>query len=222
MRILLVEDHQLLRQGIVECLKREFPDSNVGEAGSMGEAKLRLRNSWDVVLLDLALPDGSGFMLLKNIKRTLPGAKVIVLTASAEDDWGLPALSAGADGFVMKTASFSDVSEAIRSVCAGHRYFSAPLIERVLGGMSKGGKITSKFSGRELDILRLTADGLSTSAIGEEINISVKTVETYRARICQKLDIRGFASFVRFAILSQMPRYVGIEQSESSAKPNEC
>jgi DNA-binding NarL/FixJ family response regulator len=124
-------------------------------------------------------------------------------------------LTAGADGFVMKTASFSDASEAIRNVCAGHRYFSPPLIERVLGGMSRGGKITSKFSGRELDILRLTADGLSTSAIGEEINISVKTVETYRARICQKLDIHGFASFVRFAILSQMPRYAEIEQSEA-------
>jgi DNA-binding NarL/FixJ family response regulator len=170
----------------------------------------------------LALPDGSGFKLLKNIKRTLPEAKVIVLTASAEDDWGLPALSAGADGFVMKTASFFDTSKAIRDVCAGRRYFSAPLIERVLGSVSRGGKITSRFSARELDVLRLTADGLSTSAIGEEINISVKTVETYRARICRKLDIHGFSAFVRFAILSQMPRHVGIEQTEWPAKPNEC
>ena len=198
MRILLVEDHRLLRQGIIECLNHEFVNSLFGEADSHREAIVRLRNSWDVVLLDLALPDGSGFNLLARIKRSSPESKVIVLTASTEDDCGLP------DGFVMKTASFSDLAKAIRVVTEGRRYFSQTLIERLLNATSHGGKITSKLSVRELDTLRLTAEGLSTGEIGKTLNISAKTVETYRTRICQKLEIHGFVSFVRFAILNQM------------------
>src|ERR1700686_4129012 len=99
MRILLVEDHRLLRQGILECLNREFADSIFGEADSTRGAIVQLRSSWDVVLLDLALPDGSGFNLLARIKRSAPESRVIVLTASTEDDCGLPALREGADGF---------------------------------------------------------------------------------------------------------------------------
>ena len=208
MRILLVEDHRLLRQGIIECLKREFLDSIFGEADSTREAKLRMRSSWDVVLLDLALPDGTGFSLLAQIKSATPASKVIVLTAANEADFGLPALRAGADGFVMKTGSISDLVKAIRSVIEGRRYFSETLIERLLNATSRGERITSKFSARELDTLRLTAEGLSTGEIGNCLNISAKTVETYRARICQKLEIHGFASFVRFAMLNQMQEYV--------------
>ncbi len=204
MRILLVEDHRLLRQGIMECLNREFRDSIFGEADSTVEAIVRMGSSWDVVLLDLALPDGSGFNLLARIKRPPPASKVIVLTASTEDDCGLPALRGGADGFVMKTAPFSDLAKAIRVVTEGRRYFSQTLIERVLNATSHGEKITSKFSVRELDTLRLTAEGFSTSEIGDTLNISAKTVETYRMRICQKLEIRGYASFVRFAILNHI------------------
>jgi two-component system, NarL family, invasion response regulator UvrY len=207
MRILLIEDHQLLRQGIIECLNREFVDSVFGEADSTRGAIVRLRSSWDVVLLDLALPDGSGFSLLARIKRSSPAAKVIVLTASTEDDCGLHALREGADGFLMKKAPFSDLAKAIRAVTEGRRYFSQTLIDRVLNATSHGERIAAKFSVRELDTLRLTAEGLSTGEIGDTLNISAKTVETYRARICQKLEIHGFASFMRFAILKQMQGY---------------
>lgn len=209
MRILLVEDHQLLRQGIVECLNREFVNSIFGEADSIREAVVQMHGAWDVVLLDLGLPDGSGFSLIAHIKRAIPRAKIIILTASTEDDSGVPALRGGADGFVMKTAPFSDLAKAVRAVTEGRRYFSQTLVERVLNAASHGEKIKSKFSVRELDTLRLTAEGLSTCEIGQSLNISAKTVETYRARICQKLEIRGFASFMRFAILNQSHGYTG-------------
>jgi DNA-binding NarL/FixJ family response regulator len=215
MRILLVEDHQLLRQGIVECLNREFVNSIFGEADSIREAIVQMDSAWDVVLLDLALADGSGFGLIARAKRVSPRAKVIILTASTEVDCGLPALREGADGFVMKTARFSDLAKAIRAVTEGRRYFSQSLVERVLNATSHGEKIKSKFSARELDTLRLTAEGLSTGEIGHSLNISVKTVETYRTRICQKLEIRGFASFVRFAILSHSHGYAGISSVPS-------
>jgi two-component system, NarL family, invasion response regulator UvrY len=217
MRILLVEDHQLLRQGIIECLRREFVGLVFGEADSVREAQVQIDKSWDVVLLDLALPDGSGFNFLVYAKAAVPATKVIVLTASAENDCGLPALQDGADGFVMKTARFSDLAKAIRAVTEGRRYFSQALIEQVLNATSHRVKIASKFSARELDTLRLTAEGLSTGEIGHSLNISPKTVETYRARICQKLEIRGFASFVRFAILNQSHGYGGVSPKSSHA-----
>jgi DNA-binding NarL/FixJ family response regulator len=207
MRILLVEDHQILRQGVIECLNREFVKSIFGEAGSIREAIVQMRASWDVVLLDLGLPDGSGFNFLANTKRDYPATKVIVLTSSTEDDCGLPALGEGADGFVTKTAPFLDLAKAIRAVSEGRRYFTPALVERVLNATSHRVKIGSNFSARELDILRLTAEGLSTGEIGHNLNISAKTVETYRARICQKLEIRGFAAFLRYAILNQSHGY---------------
>jgi DNA-binding NarL/FixJ family response regulator len=217
MRILLVEDHQLLRQGIIECLNREFVKSVFGEAESVREAIAQLRASWDVVLLDLGLPDGSGFNFLEQTKRDYPATKVVVLTAFTENDCGVPALQLGADGFVMKTAPFSDLAKAIRAVTEGRRYFSQALIERVLSATSHRVKIASKFSARELDTLRLTAEGLSTGEIGHNLNISAKTVETYRTRICQKLEIHGFASFVRFAILNQSHGYGAVSPKSSRA-----
>ena len=214
MRILLVEDHQLLPQGIIECLNREFVNSVFGQADSIREAIVQMRSEWDVVLLDLALSDGSGFNLIVRAKRA-SRAKVIILTASTEDDFGLAALREGADGFLMKTARFSDLAKAIRTVTEGRRYFSQTLVERVLNAASHGDKIKSKFSARELDTLRLTAAGLSTGEIGQSLNISVKTVETYRARICQKVELRGFASFVRFAILSHSHGYAGASDTRA-------
>jgi len=215
MRILLVEDHQILRQGIMECLNREFVKSIFGEAGSIREAIGQMRSSWDVVLLDLGLPDGSGFNFLTHTKRDFPATKVIVLTSSTEDDCGLPALREGADGFVMKTASSLDLAKAIRAVAEGRRYFSSALVERVLNATSNRVKSGSKFSARELDILRLAADGLSTGEIGHHLNISAKTVETHRARICQKLEIHGFAAFLRYAILNQSHGYSRVCQEPS-------
>jgi two-component system, NarL family, invasion response regulator UvrY len=167
MRILLVEDHQLLRQGIIECLKREFSDLIFSEANSTHEARRRMaRGPWDFVLLDLALPDGNGFDLLGYVKRTSPAPKVIVLTASAEEDCALSVLKEGADGFVKKTASFSDLAKAIRSVGEGQRYFSMTVIERVLTATSQGENSFLKLSARELDTLRLTGEGLSNDEIG--------------------------------------------------------
>lgn len=215
MRILLVEDHQILRQGIIECLNRQFMESVFGEAGSIREAIFQMRASWDVVLMDLGLPDGSGFNLLAHTKRDYPATKVVVLTSATEEDCGLPALREGADGFVSKTAPFSDLAKAIRAVAGGRRYFSSALVERVLNATSQRVKIGPSFSARELDILRLSAEGLPTAEIGNKLNISAKTVETYRARICQKLEIRGFSAFLRYAILNQSHGYSGVSPESS-------
>ena len=215
MRLLVIEDHRILREGIVACLEREFPSATLGQADSDRDARAILEEGWDVALLDLGLPDGSGFGLLGCMKRMSPKIKVIVLTASAEEDCGIPALDGGADGFITKTASFSNVADAIRQVIAGRRYFSHSLAERVLAVGPRDSGEPAPLSGRELDVLRLAAGGLTSAEIARLLIVSSKTVETYRARIYKKLNVRGLAALVRYALTHQLVASAAVPSADS-------
>jgi DNA-binding NarL/FixJ family response regulator len=204
MRILLIEDHRLLRQGLIECLKRQYSDTVFGEAGSGQEAKVHSRSSWDIVLLDLMLPDTSGLDLLSYLKSTLPAAKVIVLTSTRECDYGIPALSQGAHGFLTKSASFNEIVKAIDYVRAGGRYFSQSLAEQLLKVHNYRTHAGNVLSGRELDILAFMGRGLSGPEIARSLHLSPRTVETYRARVCKKLGIRNSAGLIRFAVAQEL------------------
>ncbi|HWZ33591.1 MAG TPA: response regulator transcription factor [Bryobacteraceae bacterium] len=204
MRILLIEDHQVLRDTVIECLKREYPHSTFGVAGSDKEARIRLTEYWDLALVDIGLPDGSGFVLLANIKANWPKTKLIVLTASSEKNNALAALNNGADGFVSKRASFIEFSEAIRQVCAGKRYFSECILDGLFARASGRMRTPPLLSPKELDVVRLIANGLTSDQIANVMHVSPKTIGTYRTRIYQKLDVRGVAELIRFTIEHQM------------------
>src|SRR5580693_2308107 len=161
MRILLVEDHQLLREGLIACLKRHYLSVTFGEAGSGKEAKQQFRNSWDIVLLDLLLPDASGLDLLPCVKSALPDAKVIILTGTEERDYGIAALTQGADGFVTKNSSCAQVVDAIDRVIVGGRYFSQSLADILLNVHTCRSRTRDGLSGRELDILHFVGRGWS-------------------------------------------------------------
>jgi two-component system invasion response regulator UvrY len=203
-RILLIEDHQVLRDTVIECLKREFPDSTFGVAGSDKEARMRITENWDLVLLDLGLPDGGGFALLANIKADWPKTKLIVLTASSEKNNALAALNNGADGFVSKRASFTEFSKAIRQVCSGKRYFSECILDGLFARASGRIRTAPLLSPKELDVVRLIANGLTSVQIASAMHVSPKTIGTYRSRIYQKLEVRGVAELIRFTIEHQM------------------
>jgi len=204
MRILLVEDHQLLREGLIACLKRHYLDATFGEAGSGNEARQQLRNSWDIVLLDLLLPDASGLDLLSCVKSALPDTKVIVLTGTEECDYGIAALTQGAAGFVTKTASCAQVVNAIDRVLAGGRYFSQSLADLLLNVHTRRGRTRDVLSGREQDILHFVGRGLSGPEIADSLHLSPRTVETYRARVCKKLGVKNVAGLVRFAVTREL------------------
>jgi DNA-binding NarL/FixJ family response regulator len=204
MRILLVEDHRLFRQVLIECLKRHYSDTVFGEAGSGKEAKQQLRSSWDVVLLDLLLPDATGLDLLAYVKGVLPAAKVIVLTGTNECDYGVAALVEGADGFVTKNASYSQVLHSIDYALAGGRYVSQSLAELLLNVHTHRNSTGNILSRRELDILHFVGRGFSGPEIADSLHLSPRTVETYRARVCKKLGVKNSAGLIRFAVAREL------------------
>jgi two-component system invasion response regulator UvrY len=204
MRVLIIEDHRLLREGLIGCLTRHYVDWVFGEAESVQDAKLQLQNPWDVVLLDLLLPDGSGFDLLSYIKSSHPQTKVIVVTCTAEQDYGIATLSEGAAAFITKQASYSEVVRAIDLALAGRRYLSQSMVEQVRGIRTRFRNGDAFLSTRELDIVHFVGQGFAASQIAVALNLSPRTVETYRSRICRKLALKGKAGLIRYAVAREM------------------
>lgn len=202
MRLLLIEDHTLFREAVCDCLRLLFPSDLIGEAASENDARSQLSAGWDLIVLDLGLPDGGGFNLISYIKSHAPNTRVLVMTAASEESHALAALESGANGFVPKRASLEELLHAIRELINGSRYFSKHVMSRALDEVAHVKCPGARLSARELDVLRLTADGLSCSQIAEIIHISPKTVETYRTRLHTKLNTRGVAGLVRFALSS--------------------
>jgi two-component system invasion response regulator UvrY len=214
MKVLLIEDHQLLCQVVVLCLKRHYPDAAFEVAESIQAAKVRLRSPWDIVLLDLLLPDGSGFDLLSYIKRFFVETKVIVLTGTAEQDYGLAALYEGADAFVTKQASMTDLVRAIDCALVGRRYFSPSMAERVLDAHTHSRNRNDSLSSRELDILHFVGQGFSAPRIAQALNLSSRTVETYRSRIYRKLALSSKADLIRYAVARELNTAVNQRSAE--------
>lgn len=200
MRILLVEDHTFLRETTVELFRRHFPEAILGEAASDHEVRPMLNQPWDVVVLDLGLPDGGGFGLIRYIKAVAPACRVLILTAASEKSHALTAVREGADGFVTKRASLDEVLYAIREVLSGSRYFSKSIASEVLQLMGDGRRVGAQLSARELDVLHLTARGLKCAEIARNLSISPKSVVTYRSRLRSKLNTRSNAGLICFAL----------------------
>lgn len=204
-RVLLVDDHALIRAGIRALLERVELLEVVGEAGDGHHAldlieKLRP----DVVLLDLTLPGLSGFEVLKITSEKFPKVHMIVLTAHDEEEYAFQALRAGAAGYLPKSAASSELRLAIEHVMGGKKYLSPTVEQKAafeLGRNTPEGPVPlSELTPRQREVLTLIAEGHSTKDIARALNISVKTVETHRAQLMDRLDIHDIASLVRYAI----------------------
>jgi DNA-binding NarL/FixJ family response regulator len=214
LRVLLVDDHALVRAGIRALLERGELVEVVGEAGDGHEAldlieKLRP----EVVLLDLAMPGASGFEVLKTTSEKFPEVHVIVLTVHEGEEYAFQALRAGAAGYLPKSAASSELILALEHVKGGKKYLS-PTIEQKATfesgrNTSEGLAPMSELTPRQLEVLTLIAEGHSTKDIARALNISVKTVETHRAQLMDRLNIHDVASLVRYAIRMGL---VSIEQ----------
>lgn len=205
-RVLLVDDHTVLRAGIRALLESEEDMVVVGEAGTGEEgveAAQRLKP--DVVVMDLTMPGAGGLQALKDIVALGVGSKVLILTMHAEDEYLLAVLEAGGNGYVRKTSADHDLTTAIRTVARDEVYLYPSAAKLLL----KGYKVKTeerehdplqKLSERERDVLRMTAEGFSSTEIGEKLFISPKTVDTYRARVMEKLGLHHRSELVRTAV----------------------
>jgi DNA-binding NarL/FixJ family response regulator len=198
-RIVLIDDHQLLRAGLRSRLEKETDVSVVGEADNadMGVVLAR-RLQPDVILLDLLMPRKGGYDTLPELAEVAPAAKVLVISSQAAPSSVRRALSAGAAGYLPKRASDGDLLTAIRNVARGSGYVDPDLGAQLV--VSNGGPALEPLSDRERDVLHLLALGYTNQEIGKKLFISVRTVDTHRAHIMRKLKLETRAELVMFAL----------------------
>lgn len=205
-RILVVDDHPLVRRGLA-ALVREEPDLEIcGEAADAAAALAALEATQaDIVIVDISLERGDGFELIKEIRLKHPLVKILVVSMHDENLYAERALQAGARGYVEKEAAPDSVLDAIRLVLDGHIYLSTRMTDQLLRQAFDGDRPNrhpdvSPLTARELDVLRLIGDGRTTREIAAELHLSVKTVETHRDHIKRKLKLRNAAELSRCAV----------------------
>lgn len=203
-RVVLVEDHLIVRQGLRALLETQEGIEVAGETGDGGEAvALCLNARPDVAVIDLGLPGRDGVRLTEELQRRLPRCRALILSMHAGEEYVRAAVRAGAAGYLVKGAGLADLVRAIRAVAAGEAFFcgaAAAVLAREVGGdpAPSGGR--AALTEREREVLRLVALGKSSREIGIILGISRKTVEGHRANIMEKLDIHDLASLVRHAV----------------------
>lgn len=200
-RVVLADNHVLVRQGIKSLLEREGFQI-AGEAGD-GQELVRIAEELqpDVAVLDIGMPLMNGLVAARELKRVCPKTKSVLLTRHDEDQYVIEALRAGIRGYVLKNQASTDLVHAIQLVCRGQVYLS-PGISRVVvdAYLSKSSLPDDPLSSREHEVLQLIAEGKSTKDVAALLGISVKTAESHRSRLMQKLDIHETASLVRYAV----------------------
>ena len=202
-RLLIADDHTIVRHGLRQVVSESADIEVTAEAGSSAEAVRLLReNTYDLVLLDISLPDKNGIETLKQIKRDKPELPVIMLSMHGEDEFGVRALKAGASGYVHKQNAHDQLETAIRQVASGRRYISPDLAEELARsiGESSEKRPHELLSDREFDTLRMLASGKSLTEIAESLSISPKTVSVYRTRLLEKMKLKNNAEIAHYAI----------------------
>lgn len=204
-RVLLVDDHALVRAGIRSLLEKLSGVEVVAEAGSGHEALELLASSRaTMVVTDLAMPGLNGLELTRRITREFPQVRVLVLSMHQTEPYVLQALRAGAAGYLLKDAATVELELAIRAVVRGEMYLSPSVSQRVVENFRRHADADpdplEQLTSRQREILQLIAEGQSTRAIAERLHVSVKTVETHRQQLMERLDIHDVAGLVRFAI----------------------
>ena len=203
MRILIADDHALVRRGLREILTEEFPEAQFGEAETVPQTLQQIHSrKWDVVVLDITMPDGSGLDVLNDVKTTLPNLPVLVLSMHPEEQYALRALKAGAAGYLTKETATEELVAAVRKVLAGQKYLSPSLTERLAANLSTEteGPLHQALSDREYQVMLMIASGKTVSEVAEELSLSVKTVSTHRWHILRKMGMKTNADLMRYAM----------------------
>ncbi len=204
MKVLLADDHALIREGLAELLRKHADIEIVGMAENGREAvRLAALLSPDVAILDIAMPDLNGIEATREIARQSPGVRVVILSMHAGAQHVSLALAAGAQGYLLKQAASRQIVEALRCVHAGRRYLCPEAQSLVTDQIGKATQISpiEHLSARERQVLQLVAEGKSSAQIGGLLHLSAKTVDTYRSRLMQKLGVEDVATLVKFAVL---------------------
>ena len=206
-RALVADDHAVVRRGLKDLLAESGDIVVEGEAGDGRELLDKVQErDWDIVVLDINLPDRSGLDVLVDLKRLRPDLPVLILTICAEEQFAVRALRAGASGYVTKESAPEELVQAVRKVVAKGRYVSPGVAERLAHWVDSGAEKQphETLSTREFQIFRLLASGKSVSLAAEEVCLSVKTVSTYRTRILEKMNLKTNADLTLYAVRNHL------------------
>lgn len=203
MRILLVDDHEIVRRGMRQLLGEAFPLAEIREAHALPVAREFIaRESWDLVLLDINLPGGNGLELISDVRRLQSRTAVLVLSAYSEEEFAVRSFKLGASGYLTKASLADEMLAAVHQVVAGHKYVSASLAEKLATALGSPAAAAPHegLSPRELEVLRLVAAGRTIKEIAADFSLSDKTIATYRARVSQKLGLSTNVELTRYAL----------------------
>jgi DNA-binding NarL/FixJ family response regulator len=207
LKILIVDDHAVVRQGIKHILAEDWVGAEFGEAQNVAELlPLFRKGTWDVVLLDINMPGRSGLDVLRDLRQEKPHIPILVLSGHPEDQYAVRVLKAGASGYLPKEMAPDELIKAIRKVLEGGKYVSAALAEQLAFGL---GGDTQKaphelLSDREYQVLCLLASGKTSTQIADELILSVKTISTFRTRVLAKMNMKTNAELTHYAIQNNL------------------
>ncbi len=206
-RILVVDDHAVVRRGLKQILLEHFNPADVTEARNGREAlELTRKQNWDVVILDIAMPDKSGLDVLKEMKHKKEGPPVLVLSVYPEDQFAVRMLKAGAAGYLAKETAPDELVKAVEKALKGGKYISPSLAEKLAEELERGSEMQphESLSDREYQVMCLIASGKGITEIGDKLSLSAKTISTYRARILEKMRMKTNAELVGYAIRNKI------------------
>src|SRR5436190_9500689 len=202
-RILIADDHAIVRKGLIQILREEYPTAKIGEVEDAEHLFHKaITDEWDVVICDLSMPGRSGLDALHQLKQAYPKLPVLIMSMHPEDQYALRVLKAGAAGYLGKDTIHDDLIRAIQTVRLGKRYITLSIAEKLAEAFNADADqmLHEALSDREFDVLKSLASGKSVSEIAEQLSLSVTTVSTYRARIMKKMNMHSNAELTRYAL----------------------
>lgn len=203
MRILIADDHAIVRRGLRQLLLEEYPSAVIEEVDDAeGLINKAMMEKWDVVICDLSMPGRSGLDALRQIKQSSPSLPVLIMSMHPEDQYALRVLKAGASGYLGKDSIHDELINAIRTAMLGKKYITPSIAEKLAEAIDTDTEKQAHelLSDRELDVFKLLASGKSVSEIAAQLSLSITTVSTYRSRILEKMKIRSNAEMTRYAL----------------------
>ncbi|HEY1255714.1 MAG TPA: response regulator transcription factor [Terracidiphilus sp.] len=207
MRILIADDHAVVRRGLKEILADALPGTEFSEAGNGDEVLSHLgKSTISLLVLDISMPGRSGMDVLREVKHSYPRMPVIILSCQPEEQYAMRCLRAGAAAYINKESAPEELALATRKILSGGRYVSASLAEKLIDNLDDA---TSKplhelLSDREFEVMKMIAAGVPLTEIGDRLHVSVKTVSTYRARIMEKMQMKSNAELTRYAMTQSL------------------
>jgi len=207
MKILIADDHEVVRQGLERIFQKEFPGAHIETVADGADiVKKVMQSEWDLVISDLSMPSKTGLEALEDIKKHYPKLPVLILTMHPEEQYALRALKAGASGYLSKSMDAAELITAARRALMGRKYITPSLAERLSEMVnSPTAELPHQLlSNREFEVMKLLAKGLSLIEIGQKLAVTPTTISTYRSRILHKMNLTNNSELTRYAIVHQL------------------